>query len=74
MCEGPLWQSANLWWPDDRAWFVATEIDFSCTYFGGDRPLIEEMASHPRLEVLPARIDHAIGYEADQINPKPPRP
>ena len=73
MCEGPMWQSANLWWPDDRAWFIATEIDFSWTYIGGDRSLIERLVSHPGLEVLPARIDQAIGYEADQINPLPPR-
>ena len=23
----PWWRTANLWWPHDRAWFVATEID-----------------------------------------------
>jgi hypothetical protein len=25
----------NLWWPDDRAWCVATEIDNVATYVGG---------------------------------------
>ena len=43
MCEGPLWQSANLWWPEDRAWCVTTDIDFAWTYVGGDRSLIEEL-------------------------------
>ena len=28
---------ANLWWPQDRAWFVATEIDLAWTY-SADRP------------------------------------
>jgi hypothetical protein len=27
--------SANLWWPADRSWFVATEIDFRWAYVGG---------------------------------------
>jgi hypothetical protein len=33
MCEH--WQSTNLLWPEDRAWCVATEIDFAWTYIGG---------------------------------------
>lgn len=74
MCEASMWQSANLWWPDDRAWCVATEIDFSWTYVGGDGPLVEALVSDPSLEILPALIDHAITYEADRINPQPPHP
>ncbi len=27
----------NLWWPDDRAWCVATEIDLAWTYVGDQR-------------------------------------
>lgn len=29
-------QSANMWWPADRSWFVATEIDAEATYIGLD--------------------------------------
>ena len=25
----------DLWWPDDRAWFVGTDVDLWCTYVGG---------------------------------------
>src|SRR5439155_11281538 len=40
MDEGLWWthsthQSPNFLWPDDRAWFVATEIDGFSTYVGG---------------------------------------
>jgi hypothetical protein len=28
----PSYQSASLWWPDDRAWCVATEIDLNTTH------------------------------------------
>lgn len=74
MCEGPFWQSANLWWPDDRAWCVATEIDFAWTYVGGDSALIDELISDPGFEAIKAQIDHAITYQADRINPPPARP
>jgi hypothetical protein len=30
-----IYRSPNLWWPEDRAWCVATEIDFAWTYIGG---------------------------------------
>ena len=24
-----------MWWPDDRAWFVSTQVDYAWTYIGG---------------------------------------
>ncbi len=68
----PAWQSANLWWPEDRAWCVATEIDFAWTYVGGRQALIEDLGRHPGLEVVPTRIDHGVTYDSDQLNPRPP--
>ena len=68
----PGWQSVNLWWPDDRAWFVSTEIDFPWTYIGGTPRLIDELVGHPDLEVLPARLDHGVTYDSDRVNPPPP--
>jgi len=35
--------SPALWWPDDRAWFVHTEIDGTSTYVGGARAMIERL-------------------------------
>ena len=32
---------ANLWWPDDRSWCVATEIDLSTTYIAGSDEVID---------------------------------
>jgi hypothetical protein len=52
MAARPLWsddlggsgdQSPSLWWPDDRAWVVATEVDFAWTYVGGTTPLIDTL-------------------------------
>lgn len=61
-------QSPNLWWPDDRAWIVATEIDFAWTYVGGSAALIESVLAEPRLEALPARITDRFTYNSDVVN------
>jgi hypothetical protein len=45
-----------LWWPDDQAWCVATDIDLDSTYIGGSRELIAELLASPDLEVLPADL------------------
>jgi hypothetical protein len=47
------YRSPNLWWPEDRAWCVATEIDFTWTYVGGSAACIEQVLSDPELEALP---------------------
>jgi hypothetical protein len=51
-------QTPNLWWPADRAWCVASEIDLCWTYVGGSAELIEELLEDPRLEALPAVTEH----------------
>jgi hypothetical protein len=42
---GPLrwFESPNLWWPEDQAWLVATDIDAAC---------LERLAASDDLEVL----------------------
>jgi hypothetical protein len=63
------WENGpNLWWPEDRAWCVASEIDFPYTYVSGSSGLIEEVLGDPHLEALPARLDHGITYDSDKIN------
>jgi hypothetical protein len=46
------YRSANLWWPADHAWCVATEIDFGWTYVGGPRDCISAVLADPRLEAV----------------------
>src|SRR5918995_3479204 len=50
-------QAPNLWWPDDRAWCVATEIDGYSTYVGGSAPFVEGVLADPRGEGLPSLTD-----------------
>jgi hypothetical protein len=70
-CIPPFRQSANLCWPDDRAWCIATEIDFMWTYVGGSPECIAEILDRPDIEGLPARIEHGITLASDSINPRP---
>jgi hypothetical protein len=50
-------QTPNLWWPDDRAWCVGTEIDLPWTYIGGSAALIKDLLADPRIETQPADPD-----------------
>jgi len=50
-------QSANIWWPGDVAWCVATEIDFCWTYVGASRQCIDRVIADPRLEALEVHGD-----------------
>jgi hypothetical protein len=61
-------QSPNLWWPDDRAWIVATEIDYAWTYVGGTRAAIDTVLTDARLEALPAHLTDLPFYDSDVIN------
>jgi len=65
------YQSASIWWPDDRAWCVATEVDFDWTYVGGSTYCIAAVLADDRLEALPARLSDGVTYDSDSINPMP---
>jgi hypothetical protein len=67
--QGEGWEDGpNLWWPSDRSWCVASEIDFPYTYVGGSRSLIEEVVAHPLLEALTATASDGITADSDKIN------
>ncbi|MGY1884486.1 hypothetical protein ACI799_04170 [Blastococcus sp. SYSU DS0753] len=69
----PAEQSANLWWPADRAWAVATDIDLMSTYVGGSPACVAELMGTPGLEVLASGVDDRVGHADDPVNPTPPR-
>ena len=47
------WRNPDLYWPDDRRWFVATDVDFWSLYIGGDDDFITELT---RSVVTPTEI------------------
>jgi hypothetical protein len=69
----PSEQSANLWWPADRAWCVATDIDLMSTYVGGSQAAIAALLAVPGVDAWPASPQHPVGFDADRINPSPQR-
>ncbi len=46
------WRCASLWWPADRAWLVATEIDGYLTYVGGSRAAVDAVLAAPALDAV----------------------
>jgi hypothetical protein len=63
----------TVWWPDDRAWCVETEVDLESTYVGGTRACIAELVGHPDLEAVTAQPADGVTWVSDQVNPAPAR-
>ena len=61
-------ESPSIWWPEDRAWCVATDVDMSSTLVGGSTECIDELINHPALEALPIEIDTRIDVYGDTLN------
>jgi hypothetical protein len=61
-------QSPNLFWPRDRSWFVATEIDLDSTYVGGSQHLVGALLKDPRFEAWPTQLDDRVDAEGDATN------
>jgi hypothetical protein len=61
-------QSPNLFWPDDRSWCVATEIDLDSSYLGGSETLVERLLADQDLEALRVMPGDPIDSGSDEIN------
>lgn len=53
--RGPQW-----WWPEDRQWFVATEIDYPWSYVGGKASLIDALIGDANVEAV--RVDPSLRW------------
>ena len=66
---------ANLVWPEDRSWCVATEIDLEATYVCGSEELIAAVLGDPSLESERVSIDDPLAMLRNLLQPvveKPP--
>jgi hypothetical protein len=61
-------QSPALIWPADRAWVVATEIDFDSTLLAGTAETIAAVLTHPDLEAYPVQPGDSLQHDADHTN------
>jgi hypothetical protein len=59
LLEPPWWQTANLCWPEDHAWCLASEIDLYSTYIACDERCRDEIVQLHEVEAMP--IDPSTG-------------
>ncbi len=45
-------RSPQWWWPEDRQWFVATEIDYPWSYVAGATTLIDGLIHDANIDVV----------------------
>jgi hypothetical protein len=64
-------KSPQLWWPEDHAWCVATEIDLKSTYIGAGRACAQQLTSSPDLEAYTVSPESGIDWLSDALNPRP---
>jgi len=62
------WRAVNIWWPEDRRWCAATEVDLMWTYIGGEEACINAILSDRRLETWRAALDDRLDVLGDEIN------
>ncbi|MDI9979426.1 hypothetical protein [Rhodococcus sp. IEGM 1307] len=63
--------SPNLWWPDDRAWCVATDIDLMASYVGASTECVHAITNCSDLEALEVSATMSVQWDSDTINPRP---
>jgi hypothetical protein len=61
-------QSPSLFWPDDRAWCVATDVDLDSTYLGGSAALVADLLADERLEVFGVDVTDPVRATSDDVN------
>jgi hypothetical protein len=57
------WRNPDLFWPDRREWFVATDVDFWALYVGGDGDFIGEVAARVPTRTEIVELDHPLVRE-----------
>ena len=53
-------QAPTLWWPDDRAWCVSTDVDSYSTYVGATAACIDTILTNQLLEAVACTIDDVL--------------
>lgn len=65
---GTFRQPPGLWWPEDRGWCVATDIDLSETYIAASETCVRQVVADPSLEAYAVPLDGRIDVDGDVIN------
>jgi hypothetical protein len=67
LCVG-TWQSANLVWPEDRTWCLASDVDLMSSYLGGSQTVVNALLANPALEACPIYPTDKITFDSDTVN------
>jgi hypothetical protein len=62
-------RGASLWWPGDRAWCVASDVDLKSTYVGGSADCVAAILAEPALESAAIASDQTVRWDGDVVNP-----
>lgn len=62
-------QSANLVWPEDRSWVIATEIDWPFTLVAAPERVAAAILADPALEAYRIDPDDDLSMAGDTVNP-----
>lgn len=58
----------QIWWPEDRAWVVATEVDFDSTIVAATAAGVEALLACDGIEALLIPSDGRLDINGDKIN------
>lgn len=61
-------EAPSLIWPEDRSWFVASEVDFDSTLIGGNAALIDGIVESSKLEAWRIAPTDSLADDADKVN------
>jgi hypothetical protein len=61
-------QSPNIWWPEDSAWCVATEIDLQSTYVGCTPECVSDLMSLHGVEAWAILPETGVTFDSDALN------
>jgi hypothetical protein len=54
-------RAPTIWWPQDRAWFVHTEVDATATLVGGSRETVAELVAAEGLRATEVGPENPVG-------------
>jgi hypothetical protein len=58
-------QAPSLWWPEDRSWFVGSDVDASAAYLGGSEALVDAVCAEPTLGAYRVAPSDTMLFEDD---------
>lgn len=64
-------QSANLIWPNDHSWCIATEIDWDSTLVACSDAVADALLEEQRLEAFDVTYEDDLSWGGDTVNPRP---